>query len=175
MKPTIILITFKVEDFNQFINIGVLDLLTGYLFFWNTLNQHEFDKLDIHSSFWAIVSHIRNEKSADMAELPDQNPTHIRPYKLSTSYLQYIWLWISKEILTLPSTQILRSFWSWQSIDKAFLDYLVEYRINTDCRYVGSLPRWIDFISDNWLRFATCAKCIETCITTSLYTIAKAK
>ena len=64
-------------------------LIYRIFIFCDTFNQLEFDKLDIHSSYWAIVSNIRNEKSVDMAELLDQNPTHIRPYKLSTSYLQY--------------------------------------------------------------------------------------
>ena len=81
-----------VEDFIQFIYIWGLDLFTGYLILWNTFNQHVFDKLDNHSSFWTIVSYIHNEKRADMAELPDPNPTYIRKHKLRTSYLQYIWL-----------------------------------------------------------------------------------
>ena len=33
---------------------------------------------------------LQGGDTLDMADSPDQNPTHIRPYKLSTSYLQYI-------------------------------------------------------------------------------------
>ena len=41
----------SIIDFIQFIYIAGLDLFTGYLLLWNTFNQHEFDKLDNHSSF----------------------------------------------------------------------------------------------------------------------------
>ena len=62
-------------------------LIYRIFIFWDTFNQHEFDKLDILSCYWAILSNIRNEKSADTAELLDQNPTYIRPNKLCKSYL----------------------------------------------------------------------------------------
>ena len=82
----------SIIDFIQFIYIAGLDLFTGYLLLWNTFNQHEFDKLDNHSSFWTIVSYIHNEKRADMAELPDPNPTYIWKYKLRTSYVMLCYL-----------------------------------------------------------------------------------
>ena len=84
-KPVFVL---RINSQNIYFSF-IFRLIYRIFIFCDASNQLEFDKLDIHSSYWAILSNIRNEKNADMAELLDQNPSHIRPYKLCTSYLKY--------------------------------------------------------------------------------------